>query len=101
MPGTLRLNREGFGIELRRGQFEVTLDGATVARIERGDTIEVPLGPGRHRLRIRAGRYSSPPRNFDSADGEVITFRCHGAMLWPQYVASILKPDWAISLRRE
>jgi hypothetical protein len=35
------------------------------------------------------------------ADDEVVNFRGHGAMLWPRYVASIVKPDLAISLRRE
>lgn len=101
MPGTLRVIREGIGIELRRGTFEITMDGNVVARIERGDTAEVPLQPGRHRLQIRAGRYSSRPHDFDSADGEVVNFRCHGAMMWPRYVASIVKPDLALSLRRE
>lgn len=101
MPATLRLIREGVGIELRRGSFEVTLDGTVVARIERGDKIETPVGPGHHRLQIRAGRYSSRPCDFDSADGEIINFRCHGAMMWPRYVASIVKPDLAVSLHRE
>lgn len=100
MPGTLRLLREGVGIELRRGIFDVTLDGAVVAKIERGDTIETPLAPGRHTLIIRHGRYSSRSHEFDSKDGEVVDFRCHGAMLWPRYVVSIVKPDLAISLHR-
>lgn len=101
MPGTLRLTREGIGIELRRGTFQVSLDGRPVATIERGDTVETPLEAGHHSLRVSAGRYSSPTRTFDSADGEAVTFRCHGAMMWPRYVASIVKPDLAISLRRE
>lgn len=101
MPGTLRLTREGVGIELRRGPFEITLDGKIVARITRGDRTEAPLESGRHSLRIRAGRYSSRSCTFDSADGEVVDFRCHGAMMWPRYVASIFKPDLAVSLHRE
>jgi hypothetical protein len=95
------LTRQGVGIELRRGPFDVTLDGTVVARIERGDAMDAPLGSGRHRLRIRAGRYSSRSHDFESTDGHVIEFRCHGAMLWPRYVASIVKPDLAISLHRE
>jgi hypothetical protein len=101
VPGTLRVIREGVGMELRRGTFEITMDGNVVARIERGDTAEAPLPPGHHRLQIRDGRYSSRPHDFDSADGEVVNFRCHGAMMWPRYVASIVKPDLALSLRRE
>lgn len=101
MPATLRLTREGVGIELRRGPFDVTLDGKVVGSIERGDTTETPLEPGHHRLRIRAGRYSSRPYEFDGAEGEVVEFRCHGAMMWPRYVASLVKPDLAVSLHRE
>lgn len=101
MAGTLRLRREGVGIELRRGTFEVTLDGEVVASVERGDTVEAPLGPGHHRLQVLAGRHSSRRYEFDSADGDVIDLRCHGAMMWPRYVASIVKPDLAISLHRE
>jgi hypothetical protein len=35
------------------------------------------------------------------ADGQVASFRCHGAMVWPRWVASFVKPDLAISLVRE
>ena len=101
MPATLRLTREAFGIELRRGTFEVLLDGASVGSIKRHETIETPLEPGRHTLRLQSGRYSSGDHGFDVANDEVVNFRGHGAMVWPRYVVSIVKPDWAISLRRE
>ncbi len=72
-----------------------------VATIERGRTIEVQIVPGRHTLQVRKGRYSSRSRTFDATGGEVVDFRCHGAMVWPRYVASLVKPDVALSLRRE
>jgi hypothetical protein len=97
----LKLAREGSGLELRRGTFDISVDGRSEGAIEWRQTVEVPLDPGAHVLRIRAGRYSSPDRSFDVADGEVVNFRCHGAMMWPRYVASILKPDLAISLKPE
>lgn len=100
MPGKLRVTREGFGIELRRGPFEITLDGKVVATIARGDAIEAPLRPGSHRLQVRAGRYSSRAYDFESDDDDV-NFRCHGAMMWPRYVASIVIPTLAVSLHRE
>jgi len=100
MPATLRLTRETpFAIELRRGVFDISVDGKTVGSIENHGTVEVPLEPGHHALRMRAGRYSSRVEAFDVADGAVVSFRCHGALIWPTYVASILKPDLAISLR--
>ncbi len=101
MSGTLRLTREGLGIELRRGSFEVNVDAKSVGTIERGATVESSLEAGHHHLQIRAGRYSSRIQTFDRADGEVVNFRCHGAMIWPRYVASIFRPDLAISLRRQ
>lgn len=101
MSATLRLTRAGAGIELRRGPFEIAVDGGSVGSIKRRETVETPLEPGHHTLRIRSGRYSSQDRSFDVADGEVVNFRCHGAMVWPRYVASIVKPDLGISLKRE
>ncbi|HWE66896.1 MAG TPA: hypothetical protein VG298_09655 [Acidimicrobiales bacterium] len=93
--------REGTGIELRRGRFEIVADGTTIGSLERHETVETLLEPGHHTLRIQAGRYSSQDRSFDLADEEVVNFRCHGAMIWPTYVASIVKPNLAISLHQE
>jgi hypothetical protein len=101
MSATLRLIREGTGIELRRGPFEVQVDGSTVGSISSKGNVETPLAPGHHTLRIRSGRYSSQDHSFDVNDGEVVNFRTHGAMVWPRYVASIVKPDLAISLKQE
>lgn len=101
MSATLTLRREGVGIELRRGRFEISLDGESVGSLEFHETFETPLECGHHTLRIRAGRYSSRSHSFDAADGEGVNFRCHGAMMWPRYVVSIVKPDFAISLKRE
>ncbi len=101
MTATLKLRRHGVGIELRRGTFDVLLDGSTVGSIDWNDTFEVQLEPGRHKIRIRAGRYSSQDRAFDALDGEMVNFQVHGAMVWPRWVASTVKPDWAISLKRE
>jgi hypothetical protein len=95
---TLKVTREGFGIELRRGRFDVTVDGASVGSLDYGQTIETPVEPGRHTLRVRAGRYSSRDHDFD-ASGQVVSFHCHGAMMWPRFVASFIKPDLAISVR--
>jgi hypothetical protein len=98
---TLKVTRKGHGIELRRGQFEVRVDGRSIGSIENDHTVDTPLEPGHHTLQIRAGRYSSKEDSFDVSDGEVVNFRCHGAMIWPIYVASIVKPDLAIWLKQE
>ncbi len=94
----LTLTRECTGIELRRGRFEIWVDGQRVGALEPHETVDIPVEPAHHTLRIRAGRYSSHDRSFDVAQGEVVSFRVHGAMLWPRYVVSMVKPDLAISL---
>lgn len=103
MSATLRLTRDvgSAAFELRRGRFEILVDGKPVGSLANHDTAEAQIEPGRHHLALRKGRYSSQTRTFDAADGKVVTFRCNGARIWPTYVASILKPDLAISLRRD
>ena len=101
MPVTLRLTRQAGGMEFWRGRFDVCVDDTSVGSLEREDTIETPVEPGHHTLRLRMGRYSSQPESFDAADGEVVSFRCHGVRVWPTFVASLIAPDLAIALRPE
>ena len=101
MSATLRVTREGsFGFELRGGAFDIVLDGKSAGSIEWRDTVKIPVAPGQHALQIRSGRYSSLARSFDDSDGETVSFRCHGAMLWPRWAASFAVPGLAISLKR-
>ena len=87
MAATLRLTRRGAGIELRRGRFEITVDGRDVGTLDYQTTFETPVEPGRHTLRLRAGRFSSRTHTFDVADGAVAAFRCtapwSGRGTWP------------------
>jgi len=101
MPATLRLTREGFGIELRRGVFTIVVDGQRVGSIEWQKTTDTPVEPGHHTLQIKAGRYTSREHSFDATDGEVVSFRCHGANLWPVWLVSFAVPSLAISLSHQ
>lgn len=102
MPPTLRLTRKHPGMELRRGPFEIELDGKSAGLMKTThETVEIPVASGHHTLRIRAGRYSSHERSFDVADGEVVDFRTRGPLVWPVYVTSILKPDLGVWLKRQ
>lgn len=102
MSATLRVTHElNFGIELRRGQFEVLVDGKTVGSVEIHDTLETPLEPGNHTIRISKGRYSSRELSFEAADDAVVSFRCHGVRIWMIWVASLVVPNLGISLQRE
>jgi hypothetical protein len=99
VSATLKLTRETFGIELRRGTFEITIDDRSAGSIKNNETVDTSLDPGHHTLQLRAGRYSSQARSFDVAEGTIATFHCHGATIWPTWLASFVKPDLAISLR--
>jgi hypothetical protein len=102
MAATLQLVREtGALMELRRGTFRVLLDGNDVGSIARHQTIEVPVEPGHHTLQVKTGRYTSGRHPFDAADGETVSFRCNGAVIWPVYLASIVKPDLALTLKHQ
>ena len=102
MVTTLQLVREkNLVMELRRDTFRVLLDGNDVGSIDSHQTIEVPIEPGHHTLQVKTGRYTSGPRPFDAADGEIVNFRCNGARTWPLYLASMVKPDLALTLKRE
>jgi len=100
VAATLRLTRNARGIELRRGRFDVTVDGTSVGTLDRQGTIETPIDPGPHTLLLRMGRrYSSQPYSFTATDGETIALHCHGAAGWPQLIASLIAPDLAIFIR--
>jgi hypothetical protein len=100
VAATLQLVREkGVVMELRRGTFRVLLDGNDVGSIDSHQTIEVPIEPGHHTLQVKTGRYTSGRHPFDAADGDIVNFRCSGARIWPIYLASIIKPDLALTLK--
>jgi hypothetical protein len=102
MSATLRMTRKiSFAIELRRGRFEILVDGNDIGGIDNNETVEAPIQPGQHTVQVRHGRYSSRTLSFDVADGDAIDFRCYGARIWPIYVASIVVPNLAIALKRE
>ena len=101
MPATLRLTRRAIGVEVRRGTFDVIVDGKQVASIEMNDTIEMRVEPGRHTLQLRNGRNSSRTRTVDVAEDEVVAFRCSGKNVLPLFLASFVVPSLAISLRRD
>jgi hypothetical protein len=59
VAATLKLTRQGVGIELRRGTFDVLVDDNSIGSIDWHHTLEVPIEPGHHKISIQAGRYSS------------------------------------------
>jgi hypothetical protein len=101
MAATLRLVHKTIGVEVRRGTYDVVVDGARVRSVELNDTVEIPIEPGRHTVQVRNGRNSSRTRTFDAAEGDIVAFRCGGKRPLPIFLASFVAPSLALSLRRE
>jgi hypothetical protein len=101
VPATLKLTHKAIGVEVRRGTFDVLVDGKRVGSVEMNDTIETPVEAGRHTLQVRNGRNSSRAQTFDAAEGEVVAYRCTGKRFLPLFLASFVAPSLALKLHRE
>jgi hypothetical protein len=101
MAATLKVMHKTIGVEVRRGTYEVVLDGGRVGSVELNDTFETPVDPGQHTLQVRNGRNSSPTTTFDAAEGDTVAFRCGGKSILPIFLLSFVVPGLALSLHRE
>ena len=101
MSATLKLTHKTIGVEIRRGTYDVVLDGQRVGSLELDDTFETPVEPGPHTLQVRSGRNSSRTKTFDAAESEIVSFRCSGKSILPIFLLSFVIPSLALSLHRE
>jgi len=101
MSATLKVTHKAIGAEVRRGTFDVVVDGERVGSVAMNDTIELPLDPGQHTLQVRNGRNLSRTLTLDAVDGQVIAFRCTGKRFLPIFLLSFVVPRLALSLRPE
>jgi hypothetical protein len=101
MPATLKVTHKAIGVEVRRGTYEVLVDGQRSGSLEMNDTIELPVEPGRHTLQIRSGRNSSRTQTFEAVEGQTVSFRCTGKSFLPIFLASFVVRGLALQLRRE
>ncbi|MDQ6884931.1 MAG: DUF2846 domain-containing protein [Candidatus Dormibacteraeota bacterium] len=101
MAATLKLTHKAIGVEVRRGTYDIVVDGQRAGSVEMNDTTEIPLEPGRHTLQVRSGRNSSRTQTFDAAESQTIAFRCTGKSFLPIFLASFVVPSLALQLRRQ
>ena len=101
MVAMLKLTHKAIGVEVRRGTYDIVVDGQTAGSLDMNDTIEIPIEPGRHTLKVRDGRNSSRTQTFDATEAETVAFRCTGKRILPIFLASFVFPSLALSLRRE
>jgi hypothetical protein len=101
MSATLKLTHKAIGAEVRRGAYDVVVDGQRVGSVEMNNTVEIPVEPGRHALQVRNGRNSSSTQTFEATEGEIIAFRCTGKRFLPIFLASFVVPRLALKLVRD
>jgi hypothetical protein len=101
MSATVRLTHKTIGVEVRRGTYDVVIDGKPAGSVELNETVEIPVEPGRHAVQVRSGRNSSRTIAFDVAEGQIASFRCSGKSILPIFLLSFVVPSLALSLRRE
>ena len=100
MSATLKLTHETIGVEVRRGTYDVVLDGKPAGSLELNDPIEISVEPGHHTLQVRNDRNSSRAETFDVGEGETVAFRCGGKRILPIFLLSFAVPSLALSLHR-
>jgi hypothetical protein len=100
MTATLRITHKAIGVEVRRGPYDVEVDGQKAGSVEMNNTVEIPIEPGRHTVQVRVGRNSSRSRSFDAAESQTVAFRCTGKSFLPIFLASFVVPNLALQLRR-
>jgi hypothetical protein len=98
---TITLSRKWGGLIDRNREWQIEIDGNAVGWIASQKTVEFSVEPGHHTLHLSSHRHLSPQRSFDAADGEIVSFRCRAPMVWPMYVAALIKPDLWISLKQD
>jgi len=101
MTATLKMTHTAIGAEVRRGTYDIVVDGQRAGSVDMNDTIEISVEPGRHTLQIRSGRNSSRTQSFEAAEGQTVAFRCTGKSFLPIFLASFVVPRLALQLRRE
>jgi hypothetical protein len=101
MSATLRVTHKAIGAEVRRGTYDVMVDGKPVGSVEMNDTIDIPIESGDHTLQVRNGRNMSRTLTFGATDDQVVAFRCTGKRFLPIFLVSFVVPRLALSLRSE
>lgn len=100
MSASLKVTHKSIGVEVRRGAYDIVVDGDRAGSVEMNDTIEVPIEPGRHTVQLRNGRDSSRAHTFEAAEGEVVAFRATGKNVLPIFLLSFFVPSLRLTLRR-
>jgi hypothetical protein len=101
MAATLKMTHKTIGVEVRRGTYGIVVDGQLAGSLAMNDTIEIPVEPGRHTVKLASGRKASRTKSFEIADDQTVAFRCTGKSFLPIFLVSFFVPSLALHMRRE
>ena len=101
MSATLKLTHKSIGVEVRRGAYDVVVDGRGlgISADERHDRDSDRTGTSD--AAGRSGRKSSRTETFDAVENQIVAFRCTGKSLLPIFLASLFVPSLALQLVRD
>ena len=100
MTATLKVVHKAIGIEVRRGAYDILVDGVSVGNVKMNHTTSVPIDPGRHTLQVRHRRSSSRPVAIQAAESQTLVYRCTGKSFLPVFLLSFVMPSLALQVRR-
>lgn len=97
--GRITVEREAGGYVAMLGSFRFVLDGTTVGRLKRSESISVEAPCGHHELHLAISWCRSPSLELDLDQGEEVQIRCRPAfdpltslfvsVLWPKHYVSV------------
>jgi len=70
------LRRERRGTRDLFRAYAIMVDDAQVAKVKRGQTVRLPISPGRHEVYLRIDWCRSPGIEIDVSAGEIVNMYC-------------------------
>ncbi|HEX3898998.1 MAG TPA: hypothetical protein VHW74_07480 [Mycobacteriales bacterium] len=97
----IRIQREANAYADRRRKYRILVDGEELGAIGRGDTIDIPLDPGRHSVWMRIDWTGSEMATFVLEADETIEFVCRPRYPTAAVVVALLRSikdrdDWIV-----
>jgi len=93
MTAILKVTHKAIGVEVRRGTYDVVVDGQRAGSLAMNDALEIPIGPGRHTLQVRSGRNSSRTQTFEAAEDQTVAFDVPGRVFSQSSSRRLSSPD--------
>ena len=80
MSATLKVTHKAIGAEVRRGPYDIEVDGKRFGSVNMNGTFDASVEPGSHTLKVRKGRrrhVASLERQGDGSRGQAFEIVVH------------------------